>query len=135
MDDDQDRGPAWPSYGTDQAAVEVWVRKTFGDKVMDNPVERGRRVMEEANELGQVEGVTRAEAHKIVDAVFDKAKGELAQEVGGVGVTLLALCARHEMRLDDAVRVEIDRISQGEREKFRQRQLAKDNLGIGDRPE
>ena len=41
MAEEQERGPAWPSYGADQAAVEVWVRKTFGDKIMDDEVERG----------------------------------------------------------------------------------------------
>ena len=135
MAEEQERGPAWPSYGADQAAVEVWVRKTFGDKIMDDEVERGRRVLKEAVELAQVEGVTRQDAHKIIDAVFKKPKGELSQELGGVIVTLLAACARHEIRLDDIARAEIDRVQKGDGKKFRDKQATKSALGIGERPE
>jgi len=135
MAEEQERGPAWHSYGADQAAVEVWVRKTFGDKIMDDEAERGRRVLEEAVELAQVEGVTRQDAHKIIDAVFKKPKGELSQELGGVIVTLLAACARHEIRLDDIARAEIDRVQKGDGKKFRDKQATKSALGIGDRPE
>ena len=85
--------------------------------------------------MAQVEGVTRQDAHKIIDAVFKKPKGELSQELGGVIVTLLAACARHEIRLDDIARAEIDRVQKGAGKKFRDKQATKSALGIGDRPE
>ena len=107
---EEDRGPAWTTYGADQAAVEGAVRRVFGDKIMDSTVERGSRVFEEAAELAQVEGVTEDACHRIVSAKFSKPRGELRQEVGGLTVTLLALCAHHDMRLDDVASAEIVRL-------------------------
>ena len=132
---DEERSPGWDAYGLDQVVVEGWVRRTFGDKLMDNPVERGRRVLEEAIELFQTSGGSVEEAAAIVKTVFGKPKGRLEQEVGGVIVTLLALCAHHGLRLDDVAKIEIERILSKDREDFRRKQAAKADLGIADRPE
>ena len=137
----EDNDPSWTTYGYDQVLVEAWVRKTFGDKIMDSALERGLRVLEEAIELYQVQAragnpdKTRAIAHALVDAVFDKPPGVLAQEVGGLGVTLLALCAHHDMRLDSATRAEIDRIQSADRDKIRSKQKLKAASGLGLSPE
>ena len=132
---DEERGSGWDAYGLDQIVVEGWVRRTFGDKLMDNPIERGRRVLEEAIELFQTSGGSIEEAAALVKTVFGKPKGNLQQEVGGVIVTLLALCAHHGLRLDDIAKVEIERILSQDREAFRRKQGAKADLGIADRPE
>ena len=130
----EDRGPDWKGYGVSQALVEQWVRSRFTDKVFENKEEHGRRVLEEAIELFKVEArdpkEARAQAHKLVDAVFDKKVGELKQEIGGVAVTLLALCALHDLRLDELAEAEINRIMTTPAEEFRKKQQAKADNGL-----
>lgn len=64
----------------------------FGPDISADPVERNHRFLEEALELVQANGGTPDEAHRIVDYVFSRPPGDLKQEVGGVMVTLAALC-------------------------------------------
>ena len=134
-----EESPAWPTYGLDQTIVEAWVRKTFGDKVMDSPLERGLRVVEEAIEVLQTQCGDQTKgrdlAHRLVDEVFDKPIGKLPQEVGGLGVTILALCALHDMRFDTVVRIEIDRVQGADRDKIRAKQRAKADKGLALRPD
>lgn len=130
-----DRSPDWKGYGWDQIEVERLIRFTWGDKSMDSPHERGIRVQEEATELGQVVGVTRAEAHKIVDMVHDKAVGELKQEVAGVAFTLLGMCALQGIRLDDVFVAEMTRFKAKDPAHFRHKQRIKADLGVSIRPE
>lgn len=47
--------------------------------------------MEEAIEAAQAAGCDAAMVHKLVDYVYAKEPGALAQEIGGVRITLLAL--------------------------------------------
>jgi hypothetical protein len=97
---DEEKSPDWKGYGIDQVVVEQWVRTTFGDKMFESKEERAARVLEEAVELYQVFGPgNRAKAHKIVDMVFDKKVGELHNELGGLIVTLLAVCGNEGRRL------------------------------------
>ena len=137
--DEGDKSPDWKGYGVDQAVIEQFVRTRFGDKVMDNKEERAARVLEEAIELFQVDARDpkegRAKAHKLIDVVFDKKVGDRKQEIGGLGVTLLALCAAHEHRLDELVKTEIARIMSMSPDHFLQKQTAKSDLGVAERPE
>ena len=77
-----------------QRWVNHWMNLCFGPKIPTNRRERGFRFLEEALELVQTNdiGVTKAEAHQLVDYVFDRPVGYLDQEIGGVMVTLTALC-------------------------------------------
>jgi hypothetical protein len=133
-----DETPTWISYGGDQAVVEQWVRTRFGDKVFESLEERALRVLEEGVELFDSEAkdreAARAKAHKLVDAVFDKAKGEQNQEAGGVIVTLLAYCAAKGLRLDKLADDEIARIQKLPVEHFRKRQQAKADAGVAAPP-
>ena len=131
----ENHSSAWGSYGLDQAVVEGWVRRTFGDKIMDNPKERATRVLEEALELSQAMDVPREEVLRLVAVIYDHPVGEVPQEIGGLIVTLLALCAHRGVRLDDLAQREIARITLKDREDFRKRQDAKADLGVADRPE
>ena len=135
----EDKSPDWKGYGVDQIAVEAWVRSRFSDKVFENVDERTRRIVEEAVELQQAEArdqiKARAETHAIVDRVFDRAKGEIKQEVGGVIVTLLAYCALKEFRLDTLAGTEITRIMTTDPKVFKDKQNAKADLGVAKCPE
>lgn len=134
MSEEQDKSPDWKGYGIDQAFVEQWVRATFGDKVMDDPEERGARVVEEAIELLQVlahdKKAAREKAHKLVDAVFDKPVGDLDNEIGGTIVCLLALCGNQGKRLDEMAEKEITRIRNLPVETFRAKHKTKIAAGL-----
>ncbi|MCK5020064.1 MAG: hypothetical protein KAS32_23625 [Candidatus Peribacteraceae bacterium] len=72
--------------------------------------ERNHRFLEEALELVQSCDCTRQEAHQLVDYVYGRPVGEKTQEVGGVMVTLAALCLAQELNMHEAGETELNRI-------------------------
>lgn len=81
--------------------VAEWCVNTFGEDVAFNKNERNYRFLEESLELVQCLGLTVDEAHELVDYVFDRPWGQPYQEVGGVMVTLGALCAANDLNSVD----------------------------------
>lgn len=75
-----------------QAKVQHWMLECFGPDIAADHNERNHRFLEESLELVQACGCTAQEAHKLVDYVFPRPKGERQQEAGGVAITLNALC-------------------------------------------
>jgi hypothetical protein len=55
-------------------------------------IERRDRFVEEANEVGQVLGMTREEAHQLVDYTYGRPVGEPEKEIGAAMVTLASIC-------------------------------------------
>jgi hypothetical protein len=145
MDNASERSPSWRTYGWDQIAVEKLVRAKWGDKVMDDSVERAARVAEEGIELLQAVAkshgmkggneAARQLAHGLVDRAFDKEPGEVRQEASGVIVTLLAFCAHYELRLDDIANEEIRRLDPIDAKVLMDRHNAKADLGLAIRAE
>ena len=78
----------WPL----QSRVLPWMLACFGPTIPFDKTERNHRFLEEALELVQSIGCTQSEAHQLVDYVYGRPAGEPSQEVGGVMVTLAALC-------------------------------------------
>lgn len=112
-----------PNY---QDRVNAWVQLCFGAAVAGDKVERNYRFMEEATELVQSTGLSREEAHKIVDYVYDRDIGDPIQEVGGVMNTLATLCTVHEIDMMGAAELEMDRINRPDvLEKVRAKQKKK----------
>lgn len=95
-----------------QANVRKWVVACFGEEIADDLRERNHRFIEEALELVQSTGATREECLQLVDYVFNRPVGERAQEVGGVMVTLAALCSARPVHIDitPAAETELARI-------------------------
>ncbi|WP_206360502.1 hypothetical protein, partial [Pseudomonas viridiflava] len=60
--------------------------------------------------LVQACGATSDEAHQLVDYVYGRPTGEPDQEVGGVMVTLAALCLAHQLDMHAAGETELSRI-------------------------
>lgn len=75
-----------------QEEVNKWMLACFGEKITSDTIERNHRFLEEALELVQANGCTKEEAYKLVDYVFNRPVGDIPQEIGGVMVTLAALC-------------------------------------------
>lgn len=118
-----------------QDRVAAWARFAFGDAIARDKVRRNLRFFEEAIELVQAGGMTRNEAHAMVDVIFDRKAGHLPQEVGGVMTTLATLCFAHSVDLHHEAWSELERIEQPHiLEKIRARQLDKFRPEPGDPP-
>lgn len=91
---------------TYQQRIQSWMQACFGPEISADKQERNQRFMEESVELVQACGGTEDDAHELVRYVFNRPIGEKAQEVGGVMVTLAALC--HAQGLDMAAAGELE---------------------------
>lgn len=92
-----------------QQDVANWCQRCFGLAIYANRTERAHRFGEEALELVQACGVTKAEVLQLVDYVFSRPVGELKQEIGGTTVTLAALCQVYGHKLNEAAIQELHR--------------------------
>lgn len=95
---------------TFQQRVQPWMQECFGAEISADGRERNHRFLEEALELVQALGCTESEARQLVAYVYGRPEGEPAQEVGGVMVTLAALCLAHSLDMHTAGDVELARI-------------------------
>ena len=109
---------------TFQTDVQPWMLACFGPEISADVTERNHRFLEEALELVQAKGCTASEAHQLVDYVYGRAVGEPHQEVGGVMVTLAALCLAAGLDMHKAGEDELARIWT-KVEKIRAKQAAK----------
>lgn len=109
-----------------QQRVQPWMMACFGPEISADRVERNHRFIEEALELVQANGMPRADAHALVDYVYGRPPGVLSQEVGGVMVTLAALCLANGTDMHADGETELARINAPEMiEKIRAKQAAK----------
>lgn len=93
-----------------QERVDPWLMECFGLEIARDILERNHRFLEEALELVQANGCTVTEAHQLVDYVYGRDQGEINQEVGGVMVTLAALCLASGVDMHLAAETELARI-------------------------
>lgn len=93
-----------------QARVDPWLLACFGEQIARDKEERNHRFLEEALELVQACGCSQSEAHQLVDYTFNRPPGEASQEVGGVMVTLAALCLANGLDMHEAGETELARI-------------------------
>lgn len=89
------------NFRTFQERVAGWITTAFTREVVLDQNERNHRFLEEALELVQSLECTRSEAHMLVDYVFNQEVGQPEQEVGGVLVTLGALCNTAEIDMEN----------------------------------
>lgn len=109
-----------------QQRVAGWMQECFGPEITADKIERADRFIEEALELAQATGWTVDRGHALVDYVFGRPVGEIGQEVGGVMVTLAALCNVFLIDMNAEAKREVDRITQPEIVlKIRAKQAAK----------
>jgi hypothetical protein len=92
--------------------------------------QRGVRFLEEAIELYQAAGADKDKAHELVDYIFGRPVGELGQEFGGVGVTLLALAEAASLDADSCERTELKRVLALPPEHLAQRNREKNAAGF-----
>lgn len=97
-----------------QLYVRDWMKRCFSPKTVSNNRERAFRFLEEALELFQAMECSKEEVASLVEYVFNRPKGEPAQEVGGVSITLAALCSAADIDWQKAAREELIRINSPE---------------------
>lgn len=93
-----------------QDRVKPWMLACFGEDISNDKLERCDRLIEEALELAQAIGYSADRSHALVDYVFNRDIGEPHQEVGGVMVTLAALCLASGLDMNKAGEDELARI-------------------------
>lgn len=114
-----------------QRKVQDWAFRCFGVTASADPRHRGLRMLEEAIELYQAVDGDAGQAHALVDHVFARPKGQPVQELGGVGVTVLALAAALGLDADVAEQDEVARLLALDPAHFRDRDAAKAAAGFG----
>jgi hypothetical protein len=117
-----------PMIESFQNRVRPWILACFGAEIASDHMERNHRFLEEALELVQACGCTAEEAHQLVDYTFGRPTGDKAQEVGGVMVTLAALCLAQGLDMHVEAEVELERIW-AKVEQIRAKQVAKPKHG------
>lgn len=95
-----------------QERVWSWMLECFGEEISSDRDERCYRFLEEALELVQASGCTADDAYKILKYVYGRPTGDQFQEVGGVMVTLAALCCTFDLDLEKAAETELARVWQ-----------------------
>lgn len=115
-----------------QARVGQWVHRAFGSFIATNRQERALRIVEEAIELAQAEGVHDDYIERIMIRVYDRPVGSAPAEAGGVGVTFLAYCDALGDDYKKLIENELRRINKPEvLEKCRTKQKEKVSVGTG----
>ena len=113
-----------------QAAVSHWCGMAFGAEHARSLPQRGVRLLEEALEAYQATGARPEMAHKLVDFVFSRPKGKLGQELGGIGVTLLALAQAAGLSAEEEEVREVTRVLSVPLRHFAKRNEAKNAAGF-----
>jgi hypothetical protein len=98
-----------------QSRTLVWLRACWPNTASTPTLERVDRFLEEALELAQAQGYPRERIATLVNYVYDRPIGEPSSEVGGVMVTLAALCGTAGLDMHDAGEAELARVSTPEK--------------------
>ena len=116
--------------GERQKTVAVWCAAAFGVDHAASIPQRAVRLLEDAIEAYQAAGCELDMAHRLVDHVFAGEPGQLHQEIGGVGTTLLALAAAANLSADEEEEREVGRVLRFPLGHFRARNEAKNAAGF-----
>jgi len=93
-----------------QLQVQSWMLRVFGAEVSGNRQERGFRFFEEALELVQANGMTKAQVLELVEYTYGREVGLVSKEIPQVLLTLSALASAHDVSLDYVTEKELTRI-------------------------
>lgn len=113
-----------------QEDVGRWCAAAFGASHASSLPQRGVRLLEEAIELAQACGVPEDMAAKLVAFVYSRPVGEIGQELGGVGLTTLALAHAAGLSADAAEKAELERVLSKPLAHFHARNEAKNAAGF-----
>lgn len=112
--------------------VGIWCASRFGVEAFTNRRERAARVLEEAIELAQAEGVPIEKSRRIMEVVYSKPVGEPSQEAAGIMTTLMGWAAATDHDIEKVTRDEIDRIHALPLDYFARKKVEKRDLGVSE---
>lgn len=112
--------------------VDNWSRRVFQDRHSEiTPRIRALRLLEEAIELAQSEGVTPDEVNILRDQVFEREPGEPGQELAGVLVCAAGVAATRGLSLASLFTTELRRCNtDAVIQRVRTRNLMGDKIGF-----
>lgn len=113
-----------------QVRIAEWCLAAFGLDHTASIQQRGVRFLEEAIEAYQACGCDQEMAHKLVDYIFAKPIGDLAQEIGQVGLSVLALANAAQVSADAEEAAEVARVLTKPLSVFHARNVAKNAAGF-----
>lgn len=93
-----------------EAAGKAWMDLVWPGGENQRPIDRVLRVIEEALELGQSEGVELAEALGLVHQVYGKPVGEAGAEFAGLVFTVACYAASRQWQMGPAFYAELTRV-------------------------
>lgn len=93
-----------------QQRILAWAIDVFGHHKACTMAIRGNRFLEEAIEVAQAAGVHEDVAHHIVKGVYSRKTGQLKQEIGAAGITLLSLAELAGIDADHEEAIEMYRV-------------------------
>ncbi len=93
-----------------QERVNLWILGMFGGKPPPGITVCQNRFLEEALEAVQTFGMTKEQAHAMVNFVYAREAAKEKEVIGGVMVTLAALCNAFEIDMIDSGERELDKI-------------------------
>lgn len=112
-----------------QKKVYEWCLAAFGTDHV-SVAQRAVRFLEEAIELAQACGARQEMVERLVRHIYAQPQGTVVQELGGVGLTLLALAQSAGMSAELAEVTELNRVLAAPLEHFAARNRNKDELGF-----
>lgn len=95
---------------TFQERAQDWLIRCLGAHAALDPAQRNQRFLEEALELVQARGCTESEALQLVRYVYGRPAGEVAQEIGGVMLSLAGLSATASHSMTECGERELARV-------------------------
>jgi hypothetical protein len=113
-----------------QDRIVVWLTRVFGASVAQSRAENATRLVEEAVELAQAEGVPSDVLARVLKRCCSRPVGEPGQEAAGVAFCLLAYTKSAGLDLDHELGKEIAQVEQTRDYDIRERHAAKIALGI-----
>ncbi len=113
-----------------QQLANNWAIRAFGFEHTKNSKVRALRLLEEAIELAQAEGVQRHLVDHCTEVVYSRPVGEAHQEIGGVLMTAAVYCGCVGRDMEEVLATELDRVLAKPLTQFHQRNQDKINLGL-----
>lgn len=80
-----------------QNDIEAVVKEAFGLQSFKDPIERGARFIEESFELLQSVDYPKEHIIELLEYVYSRKKGTFSDELGDVGMTLIAFASSQEV--------------------------------------
>lgn len=110
--------------------VFEWGLRAFGSDHMHNKRMRALRLLEEAVELVQACEVPQEKALELILIIYKRPIGDVAQELGGIAVTLSVFCTGQGLDVDEIFENEVCRVLAKSPEHFAARNEEKIAMGL-----